>query len=93
VLAVALLAAACSSGPGPLGATIPVNGVDCSENGIGQVIAVGFLQFQNSGKSPITVNAVRLTDNHGLAMGAPWLAPVFNNTNIGMGYPWPPTVK
>jgi hypothetical protein len=92
-LAVVLLAAACSSGPGPLGSSIPVNGVDCADNGIGQVIIVGFLQFQDYGKLTVTVSAVRLTDNHGLAMGTPWLAPVLYNTNIGMGYSWPPTLK
>jgi hypothetical protein len=92
VLAVALLAAACSSGPGPLGPSA-ITGVDCGPASIGQAIIVGFDGLVN-GKSQLTVNSVRLTDNHGLAMGVPWLVPLLNgDDNMGMGYPWPPTLK
>jgi hypothetical protein len=92
-LAAVLLAAACSaSDPGPLGASGPIMAVDCAPNPPGQVIAVGYVVLLN-GNAQLTVNTVRLTDNHGLAMGTPWLTPVFDDSSIGFGFPWPPAVK
>jgi hypothetical protein len=94
VLAVALLAAACSSDPGPLGASSPVNAADCAENAIGTQIAAGLWRLGDAViHQEVTVNSVRLTDNHGLALGGAWLAPVADNILIGMGAYWPLSVK
>lgn len=51
---------------------------------------MGDFVLKNSGQTPVTVDAVTLTDDHGLAQGKPWLVPVIETQAlIGVAY-WPP---
>jgi hypothetical protein len=62
----------------------------CTTGGIGKLQAIGPFNLDDFGSQPVTVDSVTLTDNHGLAMGRPYLAPIPKDGDlIGMWY-WPP---
>jgi hypothetical protein len=91
LLGLALLAAACASdpGPGPLG-TGGNGGEQCIPGpAIGVTRAMGDFTLKNSGQYPVTITKVTLADDHGLAMGKPWLTPIIGEL-VGVAY-WPPT--
>ncbi len=90
-LVMALLAAACASaGPGPLG-NGGYGGEDCTPAPPGHKLTVGLLALPDTGTSAavLKITSVRLTGDHGLAMGRAWLAPIVGNDLIGF-VEWPP---
>ena len=94
----ALLAAACSSSPGPLGNGGTV-ATACLDYPQGKPVAVGIYDLTNSGKSPVTIQGVAMPSAHGLRMTKPWLVPIYHDPNtgnhldVGAGGSYPPTTS
>jgi hypothetical protein len=92
----ALLAAACSSSPGPLG-NGGTAGTQCIRFPEGQPVTTGIYDLTNSGTSPVTIQSVTLPPSaHGLRMTRPWLVPIYhdpkngNYLDVGVVLEWPP---
>jgi hypothetical protein len=92
----ALLAAGCTSDPGPLngGGLGDVHGHECIPAPIGRQVTDGFFVLTNTGTSPVTVTSVKLTAVHGLAMTRAWLMPGYKPPRGALSFvgdePYPP---
>ena len=92
-LSVAVLLAACSTGPGPL-ASGGWGGSVCIPSRLYPEPAVGMWLLDNTGSSPVMVISVKLP-SHGLAMTKAWLVPEYKSQHNTTDYfgdqaGWPP---